>query len=97
MLVMFDDKCTEWEDNKEFNKKYVEHTINYLNTKLRLIGWISLNELYDSLGKDRELSAQVYGWNVYQYPDNDIKFEFVEMHDDGNNVRIMLKNIVKLL
>lgn len=97
MLLTFDDQCTPWKDNKEFNKMYIEHVICYLNTKLKATGWISLNDLYDSLGRDRSLSAQVYGWRLQQDKYGLIEYKFVETDDSTNNVTILLNNVVKLL
>ena len=97
MLFNFNEDCATWQNDKEFNKIFVDHTINYLNTKLSAVGWLSVNDLNDSFGKDRRLKDQVFGWKLADGL-GIIEYEFVDVNDFGsNNVIVNLKNVVKLM
>ena len=96
MLIMFNNECTAWSNDKDFNKMFLEHTIDYLNTKLSAIGWLSLNDLNDALGRDKKLEDQLFGWKT-EGGLGVIEYEFVAVDCGTNNVVISLKNMVKLM
>lgn len=87
-----------WMVDKKYSKKFIRDTERYLNDRLRALGWISLNEVYDLLGIPRVLEAQIVGWKISDKltDDNCIKFEFDEI-DNNQNIVVKFKNMVTLL
>lgn len=96
--AVYDKDCIGWSFDKEYSKMFIRHTEQYLNDRLRALGWISLNEVYDSLGMPRVLEAQVVGWKISDEltGDNCIRFELEET-DSNPNITIKFKNMVTLL
>lgn len=64
----FDDGCTGWEKNSEYNLMFLNAQQNYANDLLKAKGYLFLNEVYDMLGIPKTKAGQVVGW-VYD-PDN---------------------------
>lgn len=92
----FDENCAYWSRNTAHNMMFIMSNVNYANNRLRILGWISLNEVYDLLGFPRELEAQVIGWKFTGEKDNEcVEIEAIE--EQGSSVKIIFKNIVKLL
>lgn len=75
---------------------FINSNLCWMNERLEILGWISLNEVYESLGFPRELEAQVLGWKITDKKDRGfIEFETIE--ESGSRIKIIFKNIVKLL
>jgi hypothetical protein len=87
-----------WTADKQYNVMHIKYAERYLIDLLRYRGWISLNEVYGSLGMPRVLEAQTIGWKILGIWDrnNYIKFEFDET-DNNPNIVIKFKNMVTLL
>ena len=64
----FDDGCTGWEKNSEYNLMFLNAQQNYANDLLKAKGYLFLNEVYDMLGIPKTKAGQVVGW-VYD-PEN---------------------------
>ena len=64
----FDDGCTGWEKNSEYNLMFLNAQQNYANDLLRAKGYLFLNDVYDMLGIPKTKAGQVVGW-VYD-PEN---------------------------
>lgn len=93
---IFDENCIGWSRDTRHNMMFITHNIIYANDRLRILGWISLNEVYDLLGFPRELEAQVIGWKFTGEKDNEcIEIETIE--EQESSIKIIFKNIVKLL
>jgi len=79
----FDDGCTGWEKDSEYNLMFLRAQQQYANDKLRANGRLFLNEVYDMLGIPRTKAGQVVGW-VYNTKnpigDNYIDFGMYDMH-----------------
>lgn len=58
----FDDGCTGWEKNSEYNLAFLNSQQNYANDKLRAQGYLFLNEVYEMLGIPATKAGQVVGW-----------------------------------
>jgi len=58
----FDDGCTGWEKDSEYNLMFLRAQQQYANDKLRANGRLFLNEVYDMLGIPRTKAGQVVGW-----------------------------------
>ena len=79
----FDDGCTGWEKDSEYNLMFLRAQQQYANDKLRANGHLFLNEVYDMLGIPRTKAGQVVGW-VYNTEnpvgDNYVDFGTYDMH-----------------
>lgn len=64
----FDDGCTGWEKNSEYNLMFLNAQQNYANDLLKAKGYLFLNDVYDMLGIPKTKAGQVVGW-VYD-PEN---------------------------
>lgn len=58
----FDETCTGWSKNAEYNKTFLMKQQNYFNDRLRRKGHVFLNEVLDGLGIDRTAAGAVVGW-----------------------------------
>lgn len=96
-IKVFDEYNQMWTDDREYNIMFIKRVENYINDKLRMLGWVSLNEVYDLLGFPRELEAQVVGWKISNVNDciNYIQFEVFNKGD--SDIEIVFLNVVKLL
>ena len=58
----FDDGCTGWDKDSEYNLMFLRHQQNYANELLRCKGYLFLNDVYDMLGIPRTKAGQMVGW-----------------------------------
>lgn len=58
----FDDGCVHWTDNPEYNLGFLRSREEYMNAKLKMQGYLFLNDVYDALGFPRTISGQEVGW-----------------------------------
>lgn len=58
----FDETCTGWTRDAEYNHMFLKQQQNYANELLRARGHVFLNEVYDMLGMDRSRAGQAVGW-----------------------------------
>lgn len=58
----YDDGCTGWTKDPEYNLMFLKQQENYANDKLRARGWLYLNEVYDMLGIPLTAAGQEVGW-----------------------------------
>lgn len=72
----FDEESAAWTKDPESNKFFLLRTQDYANEKLRVRGYLFLNEVYEMLGMPRTRAGQVVGW-VYD-PDNPIGDNYVD-------------------
>lgn len=70
----FDEYCSSWNPQSEYNLLFLRAQQNYANDKLRSRGHVFLNEVYDSLGMDRSQAGAVVGWVLNPDGDNYIDF-----------------------
>lgn len=64
----FDDGCTGWEKDSEYNFMFLKHQQALANDILRAEGYLFLNDVYDMLGIPRTKAGRVVGW-IYD-PEN---------------------------
>lgn len=94
---VFDDSCTLWTSDRQYNTMIVNHNQNYANNLLQCNRWISLNDVLKLFGFSLTLEGQIIGWKIDDKLDrtNCVIFDILE--DDGPNITIEFKNLVKLL
>lgn len=61
----FDEQSPSWNDNSEMNLAFLKLQEQYANDKLKSVGHLFLNDVYDMLGIPRTKAGQVVGW-VYE-------------------------------
>lgn len=58
----FDESCTGWEKNSEYNLMFLRAEQNYANDRLKARGYLYLNEVYERLGILGTKAGQIVGW-----------------------------------
>ena len=75
-----------WTKDAEANLMFLRRQQDYLNNKLKLRGYVFLNEAYEALGIDKSTAGQVVGW-IYdeEHPngDNYIDFGIYNVYDEA--------------
>ena len=74
----FDETCTNFTKDAEYNLMYLRNQQNWANDLLRTRGHLFLNEVYDMLGMQRTKAGQIVGW-VYK-KDNDKGDNYVDFN-----------------
>ena len=81
----FDDGCTGWTKDPEFNLMFLKDQQRYANDLFKSKGHLFLNEVYDMLGIPRTQAGQVVGW-IYDeknpIADNFIDFGIYDIADE---------------
>lgn len=83
--VVFCEGNTGWTRNAELNKVFLIQQQNWANDKLRLKGYLTLNEVYEMIGAQTTAYGQIAGW-VYtedgSVGDNFVDFGIFNVADD---------------
>ena len=81
----FDDGCTGWTKDPEFNLMFLKEQQRYANDLFKSKGHLFLNEVYDMLGIPRTQAGQAVGW-IYDEKnpigDNFIDFGIYDIADE---------------
>lgn len=81
----FDDGCTGWTKDPEFNLMFLKDQQRFANDLLKSKGHLFLNEVYDMLGIPRSQAGQIVGW-IYdeKHPvgDNFVDFGMYDLYDE---------------
>lgn len=81
----FDDGCTGWTKDPEFNLMFLKDQQRYANDLLKSKGHLFLNEVYDMLGIPRTQAGQIVGW-IYDEKnpigDNFVDFGIYDIADE---------------
>ena len=79
----FDDGCTGWDKNAEYNLTFLKQQQTYANQMLQSRGHLFLNEVYDMLGIPRTKAGNIVGW-IYDEKnplgDNFVDFGLTDIH-----------------
>jgi hypothetical protein len=82
----YDDGCTGWEKDPEYNLMFLRAQQAYANDKLKAQGYLFLNEVYDMLGIPKTKAGQVVGW-IYNPTepngDNYVDFGIYDMYKEN--------------
>lgn len=83
----FDDGCTGWTKDPEYNLMFLRAQQNYANDLLKARGYVFLNEVYKMLGIPESKAGQIVGW-IYDLEDpnrdNYISFGIYDVHKVAN-------------
>ena len=58
----FDESSPNWVKDPEYNLMFLRQQQQYANDRLKSVGHLFLNEVYDMLGIPRSKEGQVVGW-----------------------------------
>lgn len=83
--IFFDDTCTGWTRNSEKNKFFLLQVQNWANDRLKIEGFLFLNDVYEMLGASKTRAGQIIGW--YYDPSchslsNCVDFDIFDLYDD---------------
>lgn len=78
----FDEACSGWDKDPEYNLMFLRQTQNYANDKLKAKGYLFLNEVYDMLDIPRTQAGQVVGWMLNGDGDGYVDFGIYDVHDE---------------
>jgi hypothetical protein len=59
---VFDESSKNWSRTPHQNQFFIQSIQNYANDRLRGVGHVFLNEVYDMLGLERSPEGQIVGW-----------------------------------
>ena len=65
----FDEANANWNGNSEYNMLFLKNIQNWANDKLRVQGYLMLNDVYEMLGIPKSKAGAVVGW-VFDPRDN---------------------------
>lgn len=81
----FDDGCTGWCKNPEYNLVFLKQQQNWANDRLKADGYLFLNDVYAMLGIPKTQAGQVVGW-VYDennpVGDNFVDFGIYDLYNE---------------
>lgn len=58
----FDDSCSAWQKQPEYNRLFLRCQQNYANDLLNAKGWLTLNDVYECLGMKKSQAGMIVGW-----------------------------------
>lgn len=96
----FDDGCTGWTDDAEYNLMYLRRQQDYANDLLKQKGHLFLNEVYDMFNIPRTKAGQVVGWiydDTLSAGDNYVDFGIYDLTDEDKRRFVNGKEKVILL
>jgi Family of unknown function (DUF6353) len=79
----FDQLCSSWSKDPEYNYMFLRCKQNWLNDLLQMRGHVFLNDVYDELGIDRTSAGSVVGWIISKDGDNYIDFGIFNGNSPG--------------
>ena len=68
--VFFDETCNNYTDDAEFNKKTLILLQYEFNKRLKRVGYVYLNEIYERLGVEQTEAGHVMGWRYAPHDPN---------------------------
>lgn len=80
----FNDYCVGWTKDPEFNLQFLQIQQRYLNDKLRKVGHVFLNDVYDCLGIQRTRAGAIVGWTYNKEHPNGDNFVDFGLNDERN-------------
>lgn len=81
----FDEYCTGWDKNSEYNLMFLRQQQNHANDLLKSQGFLFLNDVYGMLGIPKTKAGQIVGW-IYDTKnpvgDNFVDFGIYDLHNE---------------
>ncbi len=81
---VFDESNPEWRPSPDYNRMKIEATEAYLNNKLKVQGYVFLNEVYTALGFSETKAGQIVGWKYDENNPSGDNFIDLGIHDVAN-------------
>ena len=72
----FDEYCTGWRNDAEYNRSFLRQMQAWANNKLQSQGYLYLNDVYEMLGFPKTKAGQVVGWIYGDKSDGDGYVDF---------------------
>lgn len=60
--IIFDEANPNWKKDAEYNKTFLLSVERHMNDRLKLNGYVFLNDVFDAIGHPRTKAGQVVGW-----------------------------------
>lgn len=79
---VFDEGNEMWQGQPGYNQFFLTAEQTYINDRLRVVGHVFLNEIYDRLGFPRTPEGQVVGWVISKDGDNYIDFGIYDLSSE---------------
>lgn len=86
----FDESSTNWEKNAEYNLMFLRSVESWMNDKLKLQGFLFLNDVYDALGIERSSIGQLVGWVIGKGTDKGDHYVDFGMYDYSDAKRAFI-------
>ena len=65
VLATFTKESSHWSKDPEYNRIFLQAQQNYFNDKLKIKGYIFLNEVFEALGMQETKAGHNLGWTKY--------------------------------
>lgn len=82
----FDISNMNWHNNPDYNQTFIKIQEQWMNDRLRAVGYLFLNEVYEALGFPRSAQGQLVGWFRKPYSN----FVEIEIVDDAPDFGFVL-------
>jgi uncharacterized membrane protein len=97
----FDPTSQNWVKTPEYNMIFLRAQEKWANDRLRMYGYLFLNEVYEALGLERSQGGQMVGWKLdkdgYSEGDGFVSFGLADMYDENSRAFVNgLENVVLL-
>jgi Family of unknown function (DUF6353) len=79
----FDELCTEWSKEAEYNFTFLRQKQNWMNDLLKMRGYVFLNQVYEELGLAPTSAGSVVGWLLDGNGDSYIDFGLFRTEDES--------------
>lgn len=83
----FDEGNENWRKDPEYNLLFLKNMQNWSNDKLRIQGYLFLNDVYDNLGFERTSEGQLVGWVMDPANGGDLHIDFNIYNADSIRAR----------
>ena len=94
---IFDETAYPCTTELEYNKLFVEKTLDYCHNKLKARGYLFLNEVYQTLGLPETKQGQIGGWIYDEEHMKDTMWTVWTVKDDSPNVEITFEPLGNIL
>lgn len=93
----FDEGNLNYRDNAEYNLMFLKQVQNFMNDKLRIQGYLFLNDVYDALGFERTKEGQLVGWYMDKDRGGDLYVDFNIYNADSIRARDFVNGLERAI